>query len=81
MKRILLILVGLALMLGQSSSPTGLMGAAATSNVSQPATFSLHGSEIGSAITSPNGKADAQNIVAIGAVVANVAAASGNKEH
>ena len=74
-------MVGLALMLGQSSSPTGLMGAAATSNISQPAPFSLHGSESGSIIISPSGKADAQNIMAIGAVVANVAAASGNKEH
>lgn len=71
LKRVLLTLLGLALMFGQSSGPTGMIGAAATSSSNQTSPYGIYDS-------SPSSKAEAQNILAIGAVVAGVAAASGN---
>lgn len=76
MKRVLLTLLGLALMFGQSSSPTGMAGAAATSSGNQLSAFGDYGSSVNFGSTSS--KAEVQNIIAIGAVVAGVAAAGSN---
>ena len=83
MKRILFILAGMALMFAQSQNPAGLKGAAATSSANLPASLAPVGTTPNAAVAAAEnpGKetAGTQNVIAIGAVVANVAALGSKK--
>ena len=83
MRPLLLALVGLSLLLGQSPGPTGLTGAAATGSVGPQTIVRESGTAaadaIGATARSINSKTQTQgnmqSAIFVGAVVANVAAA------